>query len=177
MPLTLTHFGECAFGVRNPALRIGSAGWLAQKRAQVMRRSFGFATLQQQKGQSVVGTRQRLINFERLSVETDSLVVATGLGESDRHVLQYTQVSGVIPERETVGGQGGLVISLPLERQRLVEIIETLRLELPVAATSEEALPEAHPVREDTAALTAWQRDAYTIRSPSWPARLHLPAM
>src|SRR5437016_9042790 len=50
----------------------------------------------------------------------------------------------MIPHRQTVGREGGVVIALPLERERLVEIIETLGFEIVAGRTAEQPAPETH---------------------------------
>src|SRR2546427_6425997 len=74
----------------------------------------------------------------------DPLVEAPRLGEGDRHVLENAGMGGMVAQRQPIRGQRGLVIALAFERERLVQIIEALGLELIDARAAEEAAPETH---------------------------------
>src|SRR2546425_11717835 len=79
-----------------------------------------------------------------ISVVADRLVDATRLREGDRHVLEKAGVGGVIAQRQPIRGEGGLVVTLALEGERLVQVIETLGVDLVGARGAEQATPETH---------------------------------
>jgi len=68
----------------------------------------------------------------------DRLVVASRLGERDRHVLEDAGIVGVIAQRETIRRKGRVVVSLPLQRERLIQVVETLRAEVVRGRAAEE---------------------------------------
>ena len=86
------------------------------------------------------------LQLERLSVTAHGFIVAPGLGERDRHVLQHAVIVRLIPERKPIGRQRGVVIALSFEHERFVEIIEALRLDLSGGLAAEYAAPPGHSV-------------------------------
>src|SRR6266853_874452 len=133
-------------GVLDPLLRVWSPWRVREKRLQMLCGAVGIAALQQQKGEAVVRAGERGVELERAAVMPDRFVEAAGLGEGDRHVLENARVVGKIAQREPVRRQGGVVVALTLERQRLVEVVEAMGFEIVAlrAASSEQAAPETH---------------------------------
>ena len=62
----------------------------------------------------------------------------------NRHVLKYARVGWVVPQCQAVGRQGGIVVALTLQGQRLIEVVEPLWLQIRATGSSEEAFPESH---------------------------------
>ena len=97
-----------------------------------MARALLLAALQEQEGQSVVGTRQVGVGLERLPVVADRLVRLPGAAEGDGEVLEDPGLVGMVTQRQAVAGDRGVVVPLPLEGQRLVQVVQPLRLDRPV---------------------------------------------
>ena len=102
--------------------------------------------LEQQERDSVVRAAQGRVQLQRAAIVADRLVGLSGLGERDRHVLQDPGVAGTVAEPEPVRGDRGDEVALPLERQRLVEIVQALRSGGVGRRTAEEPAPESHRV-------------------------------
>src|SRR5687768_13909778 len=119
------------------------------------------AALDQQKGEAVVRTRQLGIELERAAVGADRLVHPAGAGEGDRHVLEDLGIVRMIPHRQAVRRQRRVEVALTLQRQRLFQIIEALRLRAVVRlAAAEQAAEPGH----------SWtQREGWVARTDARP--------
>ena len=67
-----------------------------------------------------MGSCQGVVDLECSSVVTNGVVGAVCLSERNRHVLEDTQIIGVIAQRETIRRQCRIVVTLAFQRQRLV---------------------------------------------------------
>src|SRR5262245_65280785 len=85
-----------------------------------------------------------LVQLERALIVPDRLLRLAGLGKRDRHVEQDARIGGVVPEGQTVGREGGLVVPLPFQGEPLIQIVEALRPQRLAALLAEQALPETH---------------------------------
>ena len=93
-----------------------------------------------------MGSRQLRLQFERLPVAADSLIVTARLRERDRHVLEHAMVVRLVTQRETIRRQGGVVVALSFEHERFVQVIEALWLDLTRGLAAEDAAPPGHAV-------------------------------
>ena len=130
--------------VSNPAVRLGArCRRIHQKRLEMKCRVGCFSAAQEKKGETVMGTRELRLNFERSPVAPDRFGLSSGAGIRDRHVLQNAMIRRLIAQRELIRRQRGFVVTLTLEREALAQIIEALLLALGFATA--EATPERHP--------------------------------
>ena len=105
-----------------------------------MRRGLGeVAALDQEEGEPVVRAGQLGVELEGAPIRTDRLVHPPGARERDRHVLEDARIVGMIPHRQPVRRQRRVEVALTLQRQRLVEIIEALRLRAVVRLAADQA--------------------------------------
>src|SRR5690606_26985703 len=103
--------------------------------------------LQEKEGQSVVCTGQRGLQLERAAVAADRLVQLTGTRVGDRRVLEHALIVRLVAQGEPVGGQRSRVITLALQRERLVQVVDTLRSGLARGLPAGEAAPPGHARR------------------------------
>ncbi len=96
----------------------------------MLQRAIDVAALLEQEGEAVVRPREAVVELERLPVVANRFVDARRLGERNGHVLQDAGVVGVIAQRQAVGRERRFVITLPLEGERLVEIVESLGVKI-----------------------------------------------
>src|SRR2546426_11200599 len=94
---------------------------MCEKRLEMSLRAVGVAALEQQKRQPVVRAGECAVELQRPPVMADRFVHASRLGERDRHVLEDAGVVGMIAECEAIRREGGVVVALPLERERSEE--------------------------------------------------------
>ncbi len=128
----------------DPLVGIRSAWWPLEERVQMLDGRIALAAPQQQEREAVVGAGEVRIQLEGPSIVADRLVMAIGLGERDRDVLQHPQIGRMVPEREPVRRQGSIVVALAFEGESLIEVVEALRCHRVIPAKSEEAFP-VHP--------------------------------
>lgn len=105
-----------------------------------------------------MGPGQRVVQLQRLAVESDGLVGPVGFGVGDRHVLKHTEIGWVVPKSESIRCQRRIVVALTFQGERFVQIVEPLRFEITSTAAPEQAVPEGHYLRENMAAHRQWQR-------------------
>ncbi len=144
----------------DPLGRLRPLGRAGEKGSQMLGGGFIFSPLDQQERQPVVGSTGLLVDFEGLAIVPNGVVVLVGLREGDGHVLQDPKIGRVIAESQPIRSEGGGEVSLTLERQSLIEIVEPLRTKLGVGAAPE-PFPESHIQRQDIASRTRWQRLFY----------------
>ena len=106
-----------------------------------------FPALDQEEGETVVRAGEVWVEMQRPPIMANRLVGLAGLGEGNRHVLQDPGILGIVPQAEAVRGDGGAIVTLPLECEGLIEIIQTLRAGRLRAELLEESLQNAHRSR------------------------------
>ncbi len=104
------------------------------------------AALEEQERQPVVRAGQRAVGLQRQPVVPDRVVHLPGAAEGDRQVLQDPGLLRMIAQRQPVAGDGRVVVSLALEGQGFVEIVEALRLDRSVICgpAAQETPEETH---------------------------------
>ena len=137
---------ERRLGVLDPSVGVGPLGRPGQEGAEVLRRQSRVAPLEEQERDAVVRADQRRVELDGAAIVADRLVGLARLGERDGHVLQDPGVLRVVAQRQPVGGERRLEIPLPLERERLVQVIEALRTQRGGLSLAEQPTPEAHTV-------------------------------
>lgn len=74
----------------------------------------------------------------------------------------------MVPQRQPIRRDRRVVVALPLERQPLIEVIETLRANVAARPVSEQALPQPHlPKLPSVIALRNARRAGYNPTMPS----------
>src|SRR5438105_2715253 len=107
-------------------------------------RTHAIVALEQEKGEPVVRSRKLWRELERTAIAANRVIQSARLGESDGHVLQYLRIVRTIAQRETIRRQRGVEITLPLQRERLAQIIEALGLHVALRLAANEAAPPGH---------------------------------
>jgi len=120
-----------------PAPRLVGEGDAAARLAS--HRLGEIAPLDEEEGEPVVRSGQLGVELEGPSIRPDRLVHAPGAREGDRHVLEDAGIVRVIPHRQAVRRQRRVEVALTLQRQRLIEIIEALRLWAVVRLAADQA--------------------------------------
>src|ERR1019366_1861101 len=100
--------------------------------------------LHEEECQPIMRAREPRIYFKCSPVGSHRLFQPTGARERDRHVLQHAQVVWRVTERESVRRQRGIVITLTLQHQRLVKIVESLRAHVALGLAAEQAAQPGH---------------------------------
>src|SRR4051812_35673082 len=138
------NLSQGALGVTNPPFGVRSFRRACEKGAQMFAGLLNVAALQQQEGDTVVCPAETIVQLQRALVVTDRLFRLTGLREGNRHVQQNTGIGGGVSEGQAIRRERSLEVALPLEGQAFVEIVESLRAQIPPSPLTEDALPEAH---------------------------------
>src|SRR5688572_6689725 len=131
----------------DPPVGLGALRRLVEEALEVFPGADGVAPLQQEEGEAVVRAGEARLEIQRAPIATDGLVEPSGLRERDRHVLEHLGIVGLVAQREAIRRQRGVVVALPLERERLAQIIQALRLELTLRLAAHEAAPPGHESR------------------------------
>src|SRR2546421_576717 len=105
------------------------------------------STLEVQEGESVVRARQLGVELERSPIRSDRLVQSPRTREGDRHVLENARIIGMIAQRQTIRREGRIEIALTFQGERLVQIVEALRLHATVRLAAEETAQPGHAMR------------------------------
>ena len=133
--------------VPHPAFHFGGRRGLREEGFQMRHRAREVLALEQQKREPVMRPGELRRDVERTSIRTNGLLEPSGLGVGDRDILQDSGIVGMVAQRETIRGQRGVEIALPLERERLAQIVEALGLELAVRLATKQAAPPGHRKR------------------------------
>jgi hypothetical protein len=88
-----------------------------------------------------VRTGQRRLHFEGPAIALERLLEPVQPRERDGHVLEDLEVVRLFAQRESIRRDGRVQVTGPLQRQRLVQVIEALRLEFTVGPAAEKAAP------------------------------------
>ena len=107
-------------------------------------RAFAIATLEQDEAESVMRRRQRGGKLECPSVATNRLVRALHARIRDGHVLENTDVVRLLAESKAVRRQRRVKVALAFQSERLLEIIEALRLLLAIRLATHQAAQPGH---------------------------------
>src|SRR5688500_18678292 len=133
--------------VPHPSIGFGALRWLVEEQLQLLLCALHVAAFQQQDREPVVRPRQPRLEVQRPAVAPHRLVESSRLGECDRHVLEDLRVVRLVAQCEPVRRQGRVVVTLTLQRERLAQIIQALRLELALRLATNEAAPPGHESR------------------------------
>src|SRR5688572_10434286 len=135
---------ERALGVADPALGVRPLRRPGEECSQVVGPLLRVAPLEQEERDAVVRADQAWIELQRPLVMPDRFLRLAGLGEGDGHVEQDARIARIVPEREPVGRERRLVVTLTLQRQALVQVVQPLRLQRLAGLLAEHASPETH---------------------------------
>src|SRR4051812_4170835 len=80
-------------------------------------------------------------DFERPSIRPNRLIQPSCSRKRDGHVHVDLRLVGTIAQRESIRGKRRVIVPLALERERLAQVIETLRLEIAVGLVAEQTTP------------------------------------
>src|SRR5687767_13537809 len=134
-------------GVPHPAVGLGALRRLTQEQLEVFLRALHVAALEQEKGEAIVRSGELRLEVERTPVTAHGFIQPAGLREGDRHVLEDLGIIGLIAKREAIRRQGRVIITLTLQRERLAQVVQALRLELALRLATNEAAPPGHESR------------------------------
>src|SRR5690348_3415247 len=138
------EFSKRCLCVLNPSLRLRAGRRLRKKCLEMLLCTRAIAALEQQEREAVMRAGELRRELERASITADRVVQPTGLGERDGHVLQYFRIVRSVAQRQSVRRERGVVIPLSLQRQRLAQIIQALRLDVAFRLAAHEAAPPGH---------------------------------
>ena len=110
-------------------------------------RAGAVAALEQEKREAVVRAGQIRRDLERAAIAANRLFRPIRLRERDRHVLEDLRVVRPVAQREPVRRQRRVVVALTLQRHRLAQIIEALRLRVAIRLPAGQATPPGHATR------------------------------
>src|SRR5688572_21156035 len=100
-------------------------------------------------------TGERGLQHKRLPIRLDRFLEAIHAREGNREVLEHLGIVGLRAQREPVRRDCRVEISGSLQRERLVEVVEALRLQLAFGSAAEEAAQPGHSL---VAMLRRWTR-------------------
>src|SRR5688500_2607754 len=138
---------ECLARVPHPSIGFRALRRLVEEQREVLLSALHVTALEPEKGQPIVRPGQPRLEVQRAPVTAHGLIQPAGLRERDRHVLEHLRVVGLITKREPVRGQGCVVVALTLQRERLAQVVQALRLELALRLATNEAAPPGHESR------------------------------
>src|SRR5690242_4246546 len=117
-----------------------------------MLRASPVIALEKKKREPVVRAREIGCKLERTAVAANGVIQSRRLRVRDRHVLEDARIVGPVAQGESIRGQRRIVVALTLQRERLAQIVEALRLEVAFRFAAEQATPPGHAMRERGAA-------------------------
>jgi hypothetical protein len=106
------------------------------------------AALQEQECQPVVGSSELRCGIQCPAVRANRFFETTGARICDRDVLQDLGIVRMIAQREPVGGERGVEVALPLEREGLAQVVNTSRIALVLGLSAQQAAPPRHAARK-----------------------------
>src|SRR5690242_1365310 len=138
------QFVERHLCMTHPSLRLG-AGWrLREECLEMFLRTDAIVPLEQEKGEPIVRARELRRDLQGPAIASHGIVETACLRERDRHVLQDLWIVRPIPQREPIRRQRRVVVALPLQCQRLAQVIETLWLHAALGFAADQAAPPGH---------------------------------
>src|SRR5262245_61190347 len=114
----------------NPALGLAARRGRSKERLEMLDRGVALSPPHVKERESVVRPGQRWSQGERLSVTFDRFLEPIYASKRDGEVLERLRVIRLCAQRETVRCDRGVKVPRPLQRQRLVQVVEALRFQL-----------------------------------------------